>query len=89
MKKLVSVYYYQVTIFENIQERFRGIHTRFLFDYNVSITANYEQVKYRLIEQHKHLPNPATYAVEFKESFPLPETMLPIAKRSLVRFISA
>ena len=89
LKKLVSVYYYQVTIFENIQERFRGIHTRFLFDYNVSITANYEQVKYRLIEQHKHLPNPATYAVEFKESFPLPETMLPIAKRSLVRFISA
>jgi len=89
LKKLVSVYYYQVTIFENIQERFRGINTRFLFDYNVSITANYEQVKYRLIEQHKHLPNPATYAVEFKESFPLPETMLPIAKRSLVRFISA
>ena len=89
LKKLVSVYYYQVTIFENIQERFRGIHTRFLFDYNVSITDNYEQVKYRLIEQHKHLPNPATYAVEFKESFPLPETMLPIAKRSLVRFISA
>jgi len=88
LKRLVSVYYYQVTIFENIQERFRGINTRFLFDYNLSVTATYEQVKYKLIETHKQLPNPATYAVEFKESFPLPETMLPIAKRSLVRFIS-
>ena len=89
LKKLVNVYYYQITIFENIQERFRGINTRFLFNYNISVTASYEQIKYKLIEQHKQLPNPATYAIEFKESFPLPETMLPIAKRSLVRFISA
>ena len=89
LKKLVNVYYYQITIFENVQERFRGINTRFLFDYNISVTATYEQIKYKLIEQHRQLPNPATYAIEFKESFPLPETMLPIAKRSLVRFISA
>ncbi len=89
LKKLVSVYYYQVTIFENIQERFRGINTRFLFNYDISTTANYEQVKYKLIKNYQHLPNPATYVVEFKKSFPLPETMLPIAKRSLVRFISA
>lgn len=88
LKRLVNVYYYQITIFENIQERFRGIQTRFLFNYNFSITSNYEQVKYKLIEEHRQLPNPATYAVEFKESFPLPETMLPVAKRSLVRFIS-
>jgi hypothetical protein len=71
-----------------MQEKFRGIHTRFLFHYNVSISQTYEEVKYKLIEQHTHLPNPATYALEFKESFPLPETMLPVAKRSLVRFIS-
>jgi hypothetical protein len=89
MKKLVNVYYYQVTIFENQQEKYRGIHARFLFNYNVSITQTYEQVKYQLIEQHNHLPNPATYAMEFKESFPLPETMLPVAKRTLVRFIAS
>jgi len=89
LRKLVNVYYYQVTIFENVQERFRGIQTRFLFDYNISVTSSYEQIKYKLIEEHRQLPNPATYAVEFKQSFPLPETMLPVAKRSLVRFISA
>jgi hypothetical protein len=89
LKKLVSVYYYQISIFENIQERFRGINTSFLFDYNISVTDSYERVKYKLIEQRRHLPNPATYAIEFKQSFPLPETMLPVAKRSLIRYISA
>jgi len=89
IKKLVNVYYYQITVFENVQEKFRGIHTRFLFDYTTSVSDSYESVKYKLIEQHTHLPNPATYALEFKQSYPLPETMLPIAKRSLVRFISA
>ena len=89
LKKLVNVYYYQITIFENIQERFRGIQTRFLFDYNISVTTSYEHIKYKLMEDNRQLPNPATYAVEFKESFPLPETMLPVAKRSLVRYISA
>ena len=88
MKKLVNVYYYQITIFENVQEKFRGIHTRFLFHYHTSLSETYEQVKYQLLEKHSDLPNPATYVVEFKQSFPLPETMLPIAKRSLVKYIS-
>ena len=89
LKKLVNVYYYQISIFENAQEKFRGIHAKFLFNYDVSITSSYEQVKYQLIENNVQMPNPATFAVEFKESFPLPETMLPVAKRSLVRYISA
>lgn len=88
LKKMVNVYYYQVTIFENIQERYRGIQTKFLFNYHISISDTYERVKYQLIEQRNDLPNPATYAVEFKESFPLPETMLPVAKRSLVRYLA-
>lgn len=89
LKKLVNVYYYQISMFENVQEKFRGIHTRFLFHYNTTITDTYEKVKYQLLEQHSDLPNPATYVVEFKQSFPLPETMLPVAKRSLVKYIFA
>ncbi len=89
LKKMVSVYYYQISVFDNLQEKFRGIHSRFLFDYTSSISDTYEKVKYQLIEQHTQLPNPATYAIEFKKSFPLPETMLPVAKRRLVRFIAA
>lgn len=89
LKKLANVYQYRITIFENLQEKFRGINTQFLFSYNISVSNTYESIKYRLIEEQKQLPNPATYAVEFKYSFPLPETMLPVARRSLVRFIGA
>lgn len=88
LKKIVNVYYYQMTIFENVQEKFRGLHTRFLFRYHTSLSETYEQVKYQLLEKHSNMPNPATYVVEFKQSFPLPETMLPVAKRSLVRYIT-
>jgi hypothetical protein len=87
LKKLVNVYYYQITIFQNVQEKFRGIRTQFLFNYTISVTDSYEQVKYRLIEQNAKMPTPATYAVEFRQSFPLPETMLPIAKKSIVKYI--
>lgn len=88
LKKLVNVYYYRLSVFENAMEKFRGIHAQFLFQYHSSVSETYEQVKYQLIAQNSLLPNPATYAVEFKESYPLPETMLPVAKRSLVRIIS-
>jgi hypothetical protein len=88
LKKLVNVYYYQISIFENQHEKFRGINVKFLHNYSTSISLTYEKVKYKLMEENSKLPNPATYAVEFKESFPLSETMLPIAKRSLVRYIS-
>jgi hypothetical protein len=88
LKRLVSVYYYQITIFASLHERFRGIHAKYLFDYNTSVSDTYEKVKYRLIEQNSSLPTPATYALEFKQSFPLHETMLPVAKRRLVKYIS-
>src|SRR6202008_4700916 len=68
LRKLVNVYFYRITIFENLQEKFRGIHTRFLFHYNTSVSDSYESVKYKLIEEHRSLPNPATYAIEFKYS---------------------
>lgn len=86
-QRLVNVYYYLVTVFENVNEKFRGVHTRFLFSYKLSLTKTYEEVKSAIIRQEGLLAAPATYAVEFKESFPLPETMLPVAKRMLVRYI--
>jgi hypothetical protein len=87
-QRMVNVYYYTITIFENMMEKYRGISTQFLFDYHISVSKPYEQIKVQLIKQHGNMPNPATYAVEFKRSFPLPETMLPVAKRSLVRYIA-
>ena len=49
---------------------------------------NYQNIKSELIRNRTELPNPAVYAVETDLSFPMEETLLPIAKRSLVRYIS-
>jgi len=35
------------------------------------------------------MPNPAVYSIETDLKFPVDETLLPIAKRSLVRYISS
>ena len=88
MKRLINVYYYQITIFENAMERLRGIHTRLINQYELTVTNTYQHIKYELITQSREMPAPATYALEFKESYPLTETMLPVAKRMLVKYLS-
>lgn len=88
-KRNTRVYEFQITIFENQNEKFRGIKTDFLCTYQVSITNTFEKIKSDLIFKNRSIPNPATYAIESKIEFPLEETLLPIAKRRLVRYISS
>jgi hypothetical protein len=49
---------------------------------------SYENIKAELIRSRKDFPNPAVYSIETDLSFPIDETLLPIAKRTLVRYIS-
>jgi hypothetical protein len=81
------VYEYQITIFENKDDKFRGIHINFVDTYEQSITVTPEAIKLDLISRHKHLPNPAVYYVVSDINFPLEQTLLPVAKRSLVKYI--
>ena len=83
------VYEYQISIFENKDDKFRGINIQFIDTYEQSITNTPEAIKLDLISKHKHLPNPAVYYVASDISFPLEQTLLPVAKRSLVKFISS
>ena len=87
MRRMINVYYYNITIFESALEKFRGIHTTLVSQYEMSITNTYQNIKYELIKDTKQMP--AIYALEFKETFPLTETMLPVAKRMLVRYVTA
>jgi hypothetical protein len=48
----------------------------------------YENIKAELIKAKIDLPNPAVYSIETELKLPMEETLLPIAKRSLVRYIS-
>ncbi len=88
-QKDTHVYQYRLTIFEKHDEKYRGIKTDFVDVWYRSFSSTYEQIKGELIRKKKDLPNPAVYAIETSLSFPVEETLLPVAKRYLVKFISA
>ena len=83
------IYEYQITIFENKDDKYRGININFIDTWEQSITNTPEAVKLDLIRRNKYLPNPAVYYVQSDITFPLEQTLLPVAKRSLVKYISS
>src|SRR5688572_727253 len=86
---LTHVYHYRLSIFEKHDEKYRSIRTVFLDHRLRSIASTYEHIKSELIRHRRDLPNPAVYSIETDLTFPVDETLLPIAKRSLVKFITA
>lgn len=82
------IYEYQLTIFEGKDDKYRGINVNFIDTYEHSITNTPEAIKLNLIKRNQFLPNPAVYYVHSDITFPLEQTLLPVAKRSLVKYIS-
>jgi len=85
--KETRVYNYQISIFQNSDEQYRGIHLNYFKSYSSSILNTPEAVKVALIKQNKDLPNPATFLVNSTINLPYSETYLPIAKRLLLKEI--
>jgi hypothetical protein len=83
-----NVYQYRLSIFEKHDERYRSIKTAFVDHWARSISNTYEHIKSDLLRRKRELPNPAVYSIETDLKFPVDETLLPIAKRTLVKFIS-
>lgn len=83
------VYEFQITIFQQPDEKYRGIHTTYVKSYTKSFINTYEYIKTDMVRENKNLPNPATFAVESELKLPLEQTLLPIAKRALVKKVSA
>jgi len=87
-RKNTRVYYYRLSFFEKHDEKYRSIRTAYIDNQRRSMSNTYETIKADLIRHRNELPNPAVYAVEIDLNFPYNETLLPIAKRSLVKYIS-
>jgi hypothetical protein len=87
--KSTRVYYYRLSIFEKHDEKYRSIKTSYIDMWYHSIANTYEHIKSDLIRYRNELPNPAVYSIETGLEFPVDETLLPIAKRSLVKYISS
>jgi hypothetical protein len=82
------LYQYRLSFFEKHDEKFRSIKTSYVEMLERSLVNTYENLKYDLIKTRTELPNPAVYSIETQLTFPVEETLLPIAKRSLVKYIS-
>jgi hypothetical protein len=87
-KAATMVYEYQVTIFDQPNERFRAIYLQFVSSFEKTLGNTYENIKHDLIRFNKNLPNPATYVIETDLVLPVDDTLLPLAKRTLVKYIS-
>jgi hypothetical protein len=86
--KETHVYQYQLSIFEKHDEKYRSIKTSFIESRQRNFVNTFQNIKSELIRHRSDLPNPAVYAIETELTIPIQETLLPIAKRSLVRFIT-
>jgi hypothetical protein len=85
----VRIYSYNITIFEHKDARYRGIKMEYMESRVKNLANTYEQIKLDVIRACRTLPNPAVYKVEFPQAVPFQETLLPIAKRVLVRHIES
>lgn len=86
--KETRAYEFHMTIFEKQHEKYRAMRTVFIDSWIGNFVNTHESIKSELIKMRNQLPNPAVYSVISKKTFPLEETLLPIAKRSLVKYIS-
>ena len=89
-KKNTLVYEYKVSIYEDAKETLRSLRTKFVRAYEMNIMNTYEKIRKDIIQAYSdHLSNPATYAIESSLHFPLRETLLPIAKRTFMRYLAS
>lgn len=82
------VYQYRLSIFEKHDEKYRSIRTEYVDCWERNIVNSYENIKAELIRKKQQLPNPAVYTIETTLTYPIEETLLPVAKRCLVRYIT-
>ncbi len=80
-------YAYTITLFEHKDAKYKGVRVSYIDSWTKSITNTYENIKRDIIRSIRTLPNPAVFSVETELSVPFDETLLPIAKRMLVRQI--
>jgi hypothetical protein len=88
MTRSTHVYQYRLSFFEKHDEKFRSMKTSYVELMQRSMVNTYENLKSELIRNRTDLPNPAVYSIETDLSFPIEETLLPVAKRRLVKYIS-
>jgi hypothetical protein len=74
-------------LFEHKDAKYKGIKLEYIDIRTKNYANTYEQIKLDLIRDIRILPNPAVYKIEYPLSIPYNETLLPVAKRVLVKML--
>lgn len=82
---LLHLLRYEASLYTSGSEHYRALKTSALKSIQQSpVRSTPESIKRELIEEHRDLPNPATFLCETDLEFPFAETILPVAKRKLM-----
>jgi len=88
-KKSITVFQYEITVYDNPKRDHKLMRTKFIASYRKSFINTPESIKRALIKEHHDLANPAAFSIASELSIPLDETYLPIAKQLLSRLLSS
>lgn len=87
-----SIYRYEVSSLyveiDNQNIAFKGLNTSYITTYSLSVSNSLTSIKQEIIKQMPDLPNPAVYSFFPKITASMEYTILPIAKRILLKIIS-
>jgi hypothetical protein len=87
-EKETNIYRYQVTVYQHASEPMRGLQTQFLYTTAYGLANTYENIKMELVRKYSDLPNPAAFLVASKMKFPFQPTLVPVARRLLIKYLS-
>ena len=77
-----------MSIFQRTHDRFRSLRSHFIAEWKKNFVNTYENIKLELLKSRKNLSLPAVYTIETQLNYPIDATLLPVAKRCLVRHLS-
>jgi len=87
-KKEAGVYEYSMTRVHLPDGNYRALHVSHISNIRLSYTQTFESIKTDLIRSAKSGPRFATYLIESEVYVPWEESLLPVAKRRLVEYLS-
>ncbi|GAB3494986.1 hypothetical protein GCM10027341_11760 [Spirosoma knui] len=83
-----QVYYFCLTLYSEQEPGGRVVKLRYVEAIPKGLANTFENMKLDLIRRHRHLPNPATFMLESQRTYPVQETLLPIAQQLLAQAVA-
>ncbi|MEX0935234.1 MAG: hypothetical protein WDZ70_02830 [Candidatus Paceibacterota bacterium] len=85
----LNILEYTLSIYTSSEERYRSLRTKCVKSVSESKNISPEDIKISLLEERPDLPNPLVFSFEMELDFPYEPTVLPVAKRKVLRHLSS